>query len=81
MKRIILAALLALAGCGANNAATSTAASLVSGYIIAANGALAFETAHPAAAPAVRACDNVAWAAIEPISQALAAERIRRRRK
>ena len=63
-----------LAGCsGTSPPATSSAAALVASYILAANGAAAYESANPASAPAVRACDNAAWALIQPVSAALAA--------
>jgi len=84
LRLAALGAVLALGACGAPAAGTSSAAtvaqsaagSLVAGYILAANGAAAYIAANPnatGAAAAIRACDDVAWAAIEPISQALAA--------
>lgn len=80
MRRILLAALaagaLALTGCAAapgRTAAQTSAASIVSAYVLSANAAVAFEAAHPADARAVRACDDVAWAAVKPISDSLVA--------
>lgn len=75
MRRLLIAGAAAalLAGCSGQTPSTSPAAALVASYILAANGAAAYETANPASVPAIRACDNAAWALIQPASAALAA--------